>query len=671
MKKFSFLVFAFLMILQVASAQKIKFRKISKEELTEQAHPAEPEAEAAFLYNFCRRYYAYNDYEGIFFLHTEVHQRIKIYTQDGVSWADIAIPFHKEGNISKLKAYTYNMVDGKVVENQLENNNIFTEDINKYTKRKKAAMPSVGPGSVIDIEYEVKEPASLSFRPFYMQYAIPVNYAEYNVEIPEYFTFNKSAKGLPLPMEIKKSTRNGIISFLTPGERSTRPGGTTASSSSSITYNINTETYIAKNVPALKTEPFVTNMSNYRTFINYELSFLRYPGGRSYSYSDSWDNIADKLMISDNFGQQIDARLGDLNDLVETAIALPAEERYKRIYYYVRDNYSWNGYFGEQTDKGLRKLLSDKTGNIAEINLLLINLLKKAQLEVVPVVMSTRENGFLNLTHPSYTQLNYVIALLRLDGKKIYLDATDEGLSAGFLPERALNLDGIVIEDNRKANRIEIENPNTGTTTVIALVKMNEDLSVSGKARITRTDYYASEFKSYYKSKERKEGYQKSLLDRHPDLEIIAIDHVGLDTVANRIIETIEMEIQGQASKTSDMIYLNPMLIWQGNENQFKSEKREFSVFYNSKGIEKYILTITLPEGYAVNSLPEPVKLALPDNLGSFLYSVSENAGTLNVQYQYERKADIIGPEFYEALRAFMMMIVDKQAEKVVLKKTV
>lgn len=668
MKKNLIILFTLLFATQVMLAQKVKFRKIAKEDLEATVHPTDFEAEAAILYQSCRRHYVFNTADNFFKLQTQVHQRIKIYNQDGVSWADIAIPYHIEGSFSKLRAYTYNLKDGKIEEIKLENQDIFTEDINKYVKRRKAAMPGVAPGSIIDIEYELSEPATISLRPFYMQYSIPVDYSEYIVETPEYFRFNKAMKGIPLKMDINNSSKSGVISQGT-SSNNRSIGAVQSHSSNNINYSINVETYIAKDVPALKEEPFVTNMNNYRSSINYELSFIQYQGGRMYNYSTTWDDIADNLMASEYFGQVIDRRLGELNPIVEEAMALDLEERIPFIYYYVRDTYNWNDYYGEQTMEGMRKLLSQKTGNVGDINLLLINLLRKAELDVMPVVLSTRSNGILNISHPSFTQINYVIAQVNVNGKTIYLDATDKDLLAGYLPPRALNIDGITIDSKRKTNRIDIVNPNNGNTTVFAITSLTDDLKIEGQARLMYENFDASMFKKNYKSAERKEGYTKSLMDTYPDLEISEINHEGVEGHAKKVTENMNFELEGMAIETGEFIYLNPMLIWQDTEHQFKREKREFPVFYNSTGNEKYMITIKLPETVEVESLPQAVRLALPENMGNFLYSVTAMGNNITVQYQYSRTADMISPLYYEALRNYMTLLVDKQAEKIVLKK--
>ena len=71
-----------------------------------------------------------------------------------------------------------------------------------------------------------------------------------------------------------------------------------------------------------------------------------------------------------------------------------------------------------------------KIGNAADINLLLVAMLNKAGIEANPVILSTRENGFIAMAHPSLSDCNYVVARAVVDGKQILLDATEPNLQA-------------------------------------------------------------------------------------------------------------------------------------------------------------------------------------------------------------------------------------------------
>ena len=62
------------------------------------------------------------------------------------------------------------------------------------------------------------------------------------------------------------------------------------------------------------------------------------------------------------------------------------------------------------TDKNLRTVLKSRNGSEAEINLLLTAMLKKADLDADPVLLSTRSHGYAYAMYPLMDRFNYVIS---------------------------------------------------------------------------------------------------------------------------------------------------------------------------------------------------------------------------------------------------------------------
>ena len=66
----------------------------------------------------------------------------------------------------------------------------------------------------------------------------------------------------------------------------------------------------------------------------------------------------------------------------------------------------WNGMYGYTSDEGVKKAYDLKTGNIADINLILVGMLRAANLKANPVLISTRSNGV--PLFPTMEGFNYV-----------------------------------------------------------------------------------------------------------------------------------------------------------------------------------------------------------------------------------------------------------------------
>ena len=91
------------------------------------------------------------------------------------------------------------------------------------------------------------------------------------------------------------------------------------------------------------------------------------------------------------------------------------------IFQYVKSKMNWDGYTGVGCSQGVRKAYKEGTGNVAEINLMLIAMFKYAGLNANPILVSTRSHGI--PLFPTRNGFNYVVAGLEIQNDLILFDA--------------------------------------------------------------------------------------------------------------------------------------------------------------------------------------------------------------------------------------------------------
>lgn len=123
------------------------------------------------------------------------------------------------------------------------------------------------------------------------------------------------------------------------------------------------------------------------------------------------------------------------------------------------------------------------------------------------------------------------------------------------------------------------------------------------------------------------------------------------------------------AQVSGDFIYLTPAMFTAFEENPFKLETRTCPVDIPYPMSERIILNLTVPAGYVIEDMHEPVRMSLPDNGASFQFQLSQKGtqfqmiSTLKInKLRYE-------PEEYAGLRNFFSLIAEKFGEQLVLKK--
>jgi hypothetical protein len=114
----------------------------------------------------------------------------------------------------------------------------------------------------------------------------------------------------------------------------------------------------------------------------------------------------------------------------------------------VQQNISCKGGRGIYLTQSLKETYKNRSGNVADINLLLVKLLKSKGLDASPVLISTRDHGFASEIYPVVNKFNYVICKVTIDNKNYFLDASQRCMAFGKVPSSCYNGVGRTICNN-------------------------------------------------------------------------------------------------------------------------------------------------------------------------------------------------------------------------------
>ncbi len=653
-----------------AKAQDFRLGKVSIEELKEKVHPKDSSAVAAVLFEKAENKIVYNQNNG-FEIELVVRTRIKIYKKEGYDWANKIFRYYLVNNlrekISFADAVTYNLVDGKIEKTKLKSEGEFDEEINKYWGQKKITMPNVKEGSVIEYEYTLHSPNIGNPRDWYFQSEIPVNYSQYINCLPEYFIFNTNVKGFIRPkITVEKS--NKTITIDSKERVIGRMGATTTNfSSDNISYTETRTTYLAESMPAIKEEAFVNNIRNYTTSLEQELSMTRYPNAMPKMYSTDWDAVVRTIYEYDDFGPEL-SKTGYFEDDLKVVLTglNTQDEKINAILKFVKSAVKWNNYYGYSCNDGVRKAYKDKTGNIAEINLMLTAMLRYAGLNANPVLVSTRSNGI--SFFPNRTAFNYVIAAVENGDNFTLLDGSDSFSVPNVLPFRVLNWVGRLIRKDGTSASVDLM-PKTASLELSSMnYSINEKGEVEGKLRSQKTTHNALVFRESIKDI-KEDVYLEKLENKNNKIEIKEYSLQNEKEINLPVIETYSFVGNNLSELIGGKVYFNPMLFFARKQNPFQQENREYPVDYGFPFQDKYAINIQVPEGFKVESLPKSITLALNGDLGIFKYLVNLSNNVIQISVSNQINSPIVLSEDYAALKSYYQKMIEKQNEKIVIVK--
>ncbi len=641
-----------------------KFGKFSAEEMAMKEYPQDPAAPAVVLFDRASFTNRLTMNQGFQF-EMERHVRIKIFKKEAYDRADISIPYYKDEKIIDLKASSFNLENGAVVETELSKANIFDEKLTRTRRLKKLTIPAVKEGTIIEYRYTRTN----------MDYDVP-NWVFQDVEIPK--VWSEYTASVPAFIEYKKFSQ-GEVPFSVATEEY-RP-----SSANGMSFYCNEMHYVQENIPALKPEPFVSSIKSYLSQINFDVSLVYRPqveaSGGAYGTRlingppmeriNTWEVLGREL-LEDVYQEALDAA-GTTAPIAASAIAGKAarNERVAALYEYVGKNYKTEGYDIIWMTEPVDKIVRNQKGSPSELNILLINLLRRANLNAFPIAISTVENGPIHPYRVTYDVFDRILTGVENEDKTVTLiDASAWPHPVGFLPEEDLNKEGLMMRAKDDVSWIPLQNKALVRSAVQADLAFDAEGKLTGLVNFSETGYGAVQARERVREKNA-ETYAR---ERYPELFTEgSFSNLKIENLENwqepNIKGSFELEATGFANVSGNKIYLNPSLGFGWKENPFKNPERKFNIELGFPRTTVYSFTFAIPKGYKVEELPKGSKMTFGENGLLFEYFTEANDETVKVTIRRSIRKPFISVEFYADLQQFYGNIVSKLDEQVVLTK--
>lgn len=641
-----------------ALERNLKMGKPTKEEMEMTTYAPDPEADAVILFSDTDVRYDYHSGSGEFQLIYYCKERIKVLTQEGVTAGNISLDFYDpestsdpEESIRGLKVTTFNMENGKVVRTKMSDDLMSKERIDKYNCQVKFAAANVKAGSVI--EYEYKFYSDYFFHPntWYAQREYPVFYTQYQIGVPDWFTFNCYPSGIS---RLDSRREAGTFSL-----------GLSGAQRLSTTENLHI--FSGSELPALKESDFVYCVEDYSTRVEHELKAIQLPGSYYRSYNTTWLDLAKSLAEDEDFG----ARFKMQNPLADEQKVLPltedmtVEERVACLRDLLQSQYKWNGSYS-LWGASARKIRNDKDRelNMGSFDFVMMSMLRDAGINSYPVVMSRRSRGRLPL-YPSSRYFNAMVLQVETsDSTYLYLDPTAEGYAVGTLPPDLMVDQGLVVRENG-ATMVNLSKVAQGATvySVQANVSVNGNELAGTADIIFRQENAGSVRESFRAAKDSAEFAQRRM--SQDEIEVLAYTISEARANTDQVKE--HYEFRQELQNTGEHIYINPFPFL-SLASPFTAETRTLPVEWPYGTSTRYIININIPQGYEVEETPKNKALKLEEGM-----SVSSKVATLpsgvQIRLNVTRQNTIMLPNKYQDLRSYYADMEAMAQEMIVLKK--
>jgi transglutaminase-like putative cysteine protease len=644
---FIFLVFLSFISQGLYSQDKIPFGNITAEDLSNKPYLPDPGADAVIISDIG---IATLDYIKGFTLNFERDVRIKIVNSNGFDFADIEIPFSSGDKLYSYKASSFNLRNGEMVETAIPNKGFIIEESTQYRRLLKFNFPDVHEGTVVEYKYSValKDESIYTLIPWLFQNSIPVKLSALVVAYPEFFIYKSVISGNPSLVRMRTTSKNQLFD-----RKNTA---------------VSTFTWTAQNVPAINDEPFIKNDFDNLTRITFELASVNFPNSSLEEISPTYKTLTRKLLDRDDFGSALEKTSFLAKPAITITNGLNDDlSKVKAIHKYISEKFLWNGDKDFISSSSLRKVFNREKGNSADLNMILIAMLRSQNIKAEPVILCTRSNGTLNQYSAMLQQFNYLVANVSIGNHSFLVDATDPLRPFNMLPADCLNGLGRQISEY-ESKFVELKNAeNSGSLNNIDL-SLSPEGNVEGQFSRRNTGYLALDIRQQVKL-EGMEGYADMVRGRYSEAEISDYVLKNLSQTDSDIIESYKILIKDGGIFSGDKMLLNPFFSFVSYDNPFISPDRSFPVDFGYPRYNKFSISLVIPDQYFIDEIPDDVTYSIGGNNAKYAFTCTEEGNRLIINSSLMiNKIDFPLSE-YQSLRDFFAKMKQSQTRFIVLKK--
>jgi Domain of Unknown Function with PDB structure (DUF3857) len=619
---------------------------ISPEELKMTSVAGAPGAPAIILYRQVDR-----DDSNPHTPHEYNYVREKIFAEEGRKYADVEIPFVKERyDIVGIRARTVRpdgssvVFDGKVYEKEI----VKARGL-KYLA-KTFTMSDVQPGCIIEYHYMID---------FAENYVFDSNW------ILSSDLFTKSAKFTLKPYgewQLQWSWPNGLPDGVKPPVNDTR---TTA-------HNIHME---AQNIPAFQVEDDMPP----EAAMKFRVDFTYKEDALETDVDKFWKKQGKKMNdAAESFVNKRKALEAAVAEIVSASDA--PEVKLQKIY--ARTQKLRNtGYEVEKTEQeekrahekeanNAEEVLKRGYGNGEQITLLFFGLARAAGFDASAAKISTRDDHFFFKNLLRATDLHTYVALVKLNGKDMYLDPGTAFTPYGLLPWSETGTPGLKL-DKEGGTWITTSIPESSDSQIQrkADLKLTQEGSLEGKLTVTFSGLEAM----YRRLEERNEdeAQRKKSLEDDVRYMIPAAIEVELTNKPDwsssdaKLVAEYDLKVPGWASGAGRRALMGVGLFGASEKHMCEHATRVHPLYFHYATEKVDNVTIELPLGWQVSSLPKPENNDA--KVMQYTMKVENNNGTLHVERFMKSDLITLEQKYYQALRKFYEAVRTADEQQIVL----
>lgn len=588
----------------------------------------------------------------------EIVKRIRvayrILRPEGRGVATEVVYFDSEKKVTALhgwsitaKGQEYESKDKDAFERSASTFEIFSDE-----KQKILPVPGADVGTVVGFEYEQKERPYLFQSLWGFQWALPVEHARFILQIPSSWEFKAAWEN---HADVAPLSQNG-----------------------SYVWELN-------DVPRIEDE---YGRPHWRALAGRMLVTYFSEKARNQTFKD-WNELGawtGQLIASSR--ESNPALQQKVNELAPAS--LPLLERIKALARFAQHDIRYAAIeigIGGLKPHPAPEILAHRYGDCKDKAILLHTMLAQIGVKSYFTMVHDERGIFTDKTPPN-SYFNHVIITIQLPdaslartlpavyehpklGHLLIFDPTSELVPFGYIPYYEQNNYALVVTDNGGDYiHLPVSKPDMNELKRTAKLRLLPDGTLEGEIEEVRSGWHAHIERAYLQDatqNDRKKMIEHFLGRAMGNFQVDKFEIVNSDDIDKDLILRYTFKADHYAKNAGPLLLVRPRIVGE-KAGAFDSTKpRHYSYEFPTPFKDTDTVEITLPEGFKIDELPEPAKVAFP--FGQYTSKTEAEGSVLRYSREYKMAETEVPLSSIDQLRKLFLQINADEKSMAVLKR--
>ncbi len=587
----------------------------------------------------------------------KVYRMIKVFHTSGNEEGSINEQFRDKNNktntADSIRGTVYNLVGGKVAETPFTKKQAEISTIDKFNSAVDFTWKGMKDGCIVEYQFVINGPVSNLMPEWEFRAKLPKLESEYEVDAPAGFKFNDIS---PVPVSFREyDAQDSAI-------RTAAAWKTTEKKGARMVVR-----WHKRNMPALKREPFYGTIDNARE--QFSLQIDGYNVGEQEGY---WNMLNDYFWQNEHFGAQIAKSAKAIKQLTDSVVgkANAPLEKAQRIFGYVQTAYDCNNNAGAMLRRDLEDIIKNRSASEVEMNMLLVAMLRAAQIKASALVLSRLGTPKPSPVYPLVSAFNYMVARAELEGKIYNLDASNKFNVFGMLPIYCYNGYARVVDEKGSGLYFSSKDCADHNSQELYITNVHDtemDMQLVEQKGIIESVYMRNTMSV-------DTGALAAYVSKRiaPFGSATVVKYSGVDNLdkTDKMLQ-IRASFKAKTTQRKNDIVIKTDYLKLFSTMPFNAGPRTLPVEFPSAFTYTYKLSVAIPEGYVCDSLPVARNGNMPSGALQYTHSISadKQAKTIQVATVLSINDPNIPLKDYDQLRVFFEGMLKELSATIVFKK--